>query len=158
VLLDENQTEQLNTAIESALDKVYEHDIYLIEQKVHERTIVSRFCIYFQHELNLTTFASNNLDSEYNRYDTEPKRTSNFTKGTYPDIILHKRGSNDANVLVVEFKTSWNKNTAKDIQKLKDYTNQQGKYKYGIGCSIVLNQNRADVKTTLIKNGEVSND
>ncbi len=50
----ENQTKQLKTAIERALNKVYDKDHYLIENKVHERTIVNRFLIYFQEELNST--------------------------------------------------------------------------------------------------------
>lgn len=36
----------------------------------------------------------------------------------YPDFILHKRGSNDFNILIIEFKTWWNPQNDEDIEKL----------------------------------------
>ena len=158
MILNESQINLLNTAIGLALNEVYEKDIYLIQNKVHERTIVSRFCIYFQQALNSIDFASYNLDFEYSKNHSDPKRTENFPHGTYPDVILHSRGSNDANVLIIEFKTWWESNTATDIKKLKDFTIQQGQYKYGIGYSIVLYSSRIDVQKTVIINGEIYND
>ena len=158
MILNKSQTKQLNTAIESAIDKLYEKDIYLIQTRVHERAIVSRFNIYFQQALNLTEFKSYNLDFEYNKDHSNPKRTVNFRNGTYPDIILHQRGNNEANILVIEFKTWWGKNTDDDIKKLKDFTNQKGKYKYAMGYSIVLNKERTLLSETFVVNGEVCND
>lgn len=155
MILTERQINLLNTAIETALNEVYEKDIYLIQNKVHERTIVSRFCIYFQNELVSTDFAVHNLDFEYSKNHADPKRTVNFENGTYPDIILHQRGSNDQNILIIEFKTWWDNNTAIDINKLKDFTNHNGQYKYAVGYSIVFNIERASLQKTLVKNGEV---
>ena len=37
------------------------------------------------------------------------KKLPSFPNGTFPDEILYKRGSNDNNILVMEFKTYWNK-------------------------------------------------
>lgn len=157
MILTEKQINLLNTAIETALNEIYEKDIYLIQNKVHERTIVNRFSVYFQQALSLTEFGSNNLDFEYSKNHSDPKRTVNFKNGTYPDIILHRRGTNEANILIIEFKTWWKNNTDSDIQKLMDFTNQQGQYKYGMGYSIVFNQKRTSLLKTPIINGEVCN-
>jgi hypothetical protein len=153
--LEENHISQLKLSIETALDLVYEKDIYLIENKVHERSIVNRFSIYFQQALGQTEFADYNLDFEYSKNHANPKRTVNFKKGTYPDIILHCRGRNDRNVLAIEFKTWWDHDTRTDIQKLKDFTDQNGLYKYGIGYSIVFGLTKSALTKTLVKNGEV---
>ncbi len=155
MMLSENQITQLDSAIDIALNEVYQKDFYLIEHKVHERSIVNRFSIYFQKSLASTEFATLNLDFEYSKNHADPKRTVNFKNGTYPDIILHRRGSNEDNILIIEFKTWWDSNTITDIQKLKDFTNQNGQYKYGMGFSIVFNRERCLLQKTLVKNGEV---
>lgn len=141
--------------IDEALDKLYNHDSYLINNKVNERSIVFRFGYYFQCLLNESPFCDYNMDCEYNKNHSNPKRTVNFKKGTYPDIILHKRGGNDANLSLIEFKTWWNKNNSVDIKKIKDFTDQNGEYKYAMGLSIILNQERFDVNQCVIINAEV---
>ena len=69
----------------------------------------------------------------------------------YPDLILHKRGDDSNNILVVEFKVNANKET--DANKLKSLTNPQDEYHYKLGifiniqktCSCFLND-KQDVK------------
>ena len=58
-----------------------------------------------------------------------------------PDIILHKRGNNDNNIIVIEFKGWWSdvKSQKDDIYKLKELVDPYGKYKYQYGYSIILN-------------------
>src|SRR5665648_1176982 len=103
-----NNTE-LFKLVKKALERVYKHHEYLIKNQVHERSIVFWFGVYLhellQHEEK--EYAEFNLDFEYNKNYSNPKRTVNFPDGTYPDIILHKRGSNEHNLLIVEFKIWW---------------------------------------------------
>lgn len=153
--LSENQIIELNLAIDNALNILYENDHYLIRNKVHERSIVFWFSLYLHQTLALTDFVALNLDIEYNKNHSDPKNTVNFPNGTYPDMILHRRGCNDENVLMIEFKTWWKNNTADDIRKLKDFTEQNGKYNYGLGYSIVFTKDRGRVQKTLVMNGEV---
>jgi len=153
--LSENQIIELNLAIDSALNILYENDHYLIRNKVHERSIVFWFSLYLHQTLALTDFVALNLDIEYNKNHSDPKNTMNFPNGTYPDMILHRRGSNDENILMIEFKTWWDNNTQTDIKKLKDFTDQNHPYKYGMGYSIVFTQERCEVQKTLAMNGEV---
>jgi hypothetical protein len=122
----------------NALSKVYQLDRYLIEKEVHERTIVARFAIYYQEELNLSGYSGYNMDVEYNRNYFDSKRTSNFQNGTYPDVIVHKRGNNEQNLCIIEFKTVWGKGIDRDLLKLKDFSTENDIYQYGIGYSITF--------------------
>ncbi len=154
MIIDSNKTNNLLQKVDKAIVELYKNDQYLIANKVHERSIVFRFGVYFQTILNATDFSKLSLDIDYNKNHADPKRTTNFPRGLYPDVILHKRGSNDRNILMIEFKTWWGRNIKKDIQKLKDFTNQYGNYRYQIGLSIMLNRKIEDVNRILISNGE----
>lgn len=85
---------------------------------VGERAIVFRFAHYLQNELNMySEYKSYNLDCEYNRNGISAKILPNFPNGVYPDLIIHKRGRNDKNILVMEFKTYWNSNIDADKKR-----------------------------------------
>lgn len=158
MIINSEQKTEILTMINEALNELYECDSYLITNRVNERSIVFRFGYYFQRLINNSPFSNYNMDCEYNKNHSNPKRTINFTNGTYPDIILHRRGSNDNNLLLIEFKTWWQKNNSQDITKIKDFTDQNGNYKYAMGLSIILNRNRLDVNQRVINNAEVSHE
>jgi hypothetical protein len=84
-----------------------------------------------------------------------PKKTENFPDGTYPDILLHKRGSNEHNLLIIEFKTWWSPDNSRDLIKLKDFTRPDGKYKYKCGLSIILGKDKATIIP--LEKGEIIN-
>ncbi|TFH30171.1 MAG: hypothetical protein E4G98_02560 [Promethearchaeota archaeon] len=142
--------------VKFALSKVYDNHIYLIENKVSERSIVFWFGIYFFEIIKETEYSEFNLDVEYNRNQKGPKRTKNNPHGTYPDLILHNRGRNDNNILAIEFKPWWNPGTEDDLIKLQDFTNPDGEYKYEIGLSILIGRETPSGK--IVKNGEVTGD
>ncbi|MEG0292474.1 MAG: hypothetical protein RR495_07025 [Anaerovoracaceae bacterium] len=141
----------LEYVINKSLLDLYYRDEYLICTKpvdsddnshVCERAIVFRFGIYLQNYMNeLPELREYNLDCEYNRKGYSKKSLPNSPNGTYPDIILHKRGNRD-NLLVIEFKTWWNRNIDNDIKKIKDFLDEMGKYKYRYGLSIVLGKTK----------------
>ena len=58
------------------------------------------------------------LDCEYNRNGWLNKVLPSFPRGVIPDVIIHKRGSNDKNVLAMEFKTYWNDKQENDEDKI----------------------------------------
>jgi len=151
-----NNTE-LFKLVNNALKRLYKHHEYLIKNKVHERSIVFWFGVYL-HELlqhKEKEYAEFNLDFEYNKNHSNPKRTKNFQKGTYPDIILHKRGSNEHNLLIIEFKTWWSQDNSRDLMKLKDFTLPDGKYKYKCGLSIILGKDKPII--TVLQRREIIN-
>jgi len=148
-----NDSKELVEIIEKALEKVYSNQIYLINNNVHERSIVFWFGLYFHKLLQNTKYAAHNLDFDYNRNFSGPKRTEKFTKGTYPDIILHERGSNDHNLLIIEFKTHWNSDNSEDLKKLKDFTSPDCEYKYKYGLSIIWGEEKPII--TQLRDGEI---
>lgn len=137
----------LDDLVEKALDELYTKDSYLLENEVHERTIVFRFGLYLQVLMDKSKkFNEYNLDFEYNRNGNDPKMLSILGSNVIPDLIIHRRGSNDHNLLVVEFKTYWNSDTRSDLEKLSGFMSKKEPYKYIAGKSIVLSKNRATVE------------
>lgn len=131
--------EELKSMIKRVLTRIYDVDYYLIDNKVNERSIVFRFGLYFNTLIGKSSFKGLDVDCEYNRNLGEPKRTENYPKGVLPDLLLHRRNSNDENLLVIEFKGHWNKKGRKwDKQKLEDFTSQSGEYAYALGAFIDL--------------------
>jgi len=149
------QRTELLELVNDALGTLYANDLYLIENQVHERSIVFRFCYYLQPLLQGNGYTHYNLDVEYNKNHLDIKRTTNFLHGTYPDVILHQRGSNQHNLLLIEFKPWWDPDTQRDIRKIKDFTNPNDQYRYALGISVLFGRDRRNVDLTLIQNGEV---
>ncbi|MGK4568712.1 hypothetical protein [Flavobacterium sp. 3HN19-14] len=87
------------------------------------------------------------FDMEYNKNGNEPKRTPRRPNGTRPDLIIHTRNSNQSNILIIEIKGWWNIEDRKiDMDKLEDFTNQQGEYGYGLGVFLDLYPNGCEPK------------
>ena len=148
--------EELKNAIHSCLDKLYENDSYLImnsvdtePKHVSERSIVFRFGVYFENFVR-EQLSEYNLDSEYNRNKADIKLLPSWEDGCYPDIIVHKRGNNDNNLLVIEFKTWWNSDQSNDCQKIIEFCSTDT-YQYKYGMTILLGKNRKNVKVRLYK-------
>lgn len=149
----------LDCLIHEALDMLYEKDMHLImnravndhgrDEKHHvgERSIVFRFAHYLQNLIdNQPALSGYDLDCEYNRNGAACKALPSFPNGTYPDVIIHKRGSNEHNLIVIEFKTYWNRDTLNDQRKLYEFTDPNGQYKFDKGISILLGKKREQVK------------
>lgn len=137
------KTEELDYLIRTALSLLYKNDKYLIDIHANERCIVFRFGYYFQNLLSMhCEYKEYNLDLEYNRDGEDPKKTPNHEKGIYPDVILHKRGNNKDNLLVMEFKGYWNnQGPRRDESKIYDLVNPNGKFHYKRGCKVLLKEN-----------------
>jgi hypothetical protein len=126
---------------------------FILRENLNERTISHKLAEYLQ-----KAFPDYDVDCEYNKMpcDRDPKEYVNKTldldaegiesddeKGitVYPDIIVHKRGSNENNYLVIEVKKKEFAETKRkgkqetykefDFRKLKAYTKHLN-YTYGI--------------------------
>lgn len=149
--------EKLEILIKQALDMLYKRDYFLIcnrplgskkDRHVSERGIVFRFGLYFHqllNELNDEYFDELSLDVEYNRNLKNCKRVPSRENGAIPDMILHKRGDNDNNLLIMEFKTWWNTNISDDIIKIKDFMNPNNGYSYKFGACISIRRNSVKI-------------
>ncbi len=119
-----NQAE-VERRLQAALRLLSERDGYLLDVGAHERAITHRLGMYLQGQ-----FHQWDVDCEYNRDGHEPKRVGldegSFAgeSSVYPDIIIHRRGREGPNLLVIEAKTYHNRakeSVQRDRQKLEAY-------------------------------------
>lgn len=140
--------ELLLDLLKTAVSKCYANDKNLIDRGM-ERASVARIYYYMQemiiNEGRSAELRRYNLDSEYNKNGEKIKDSPRFPKGMIPDIVLHERGSNNHNLLVVEFKSRYsglgekykNTNIPRDFVKLEDFTNNLI-YDYFLGVFVKL--------------------
>lgn len=86
------------------------------------------------------------MDCEYNRHGLATKLLPRQCQGTdqnyvFPDIIVHVRGDDDSNLLVVEAKprVEWPVPEC-DAAKLMEFTRPDGEYRYRFGLFVGLNE------------------
>lgn len=155
--LTEDQFSKLISLVNQGLDQLYERDIFLLDNRVHERAIAFRFALYFSELIKGTEFDGLDLDFEYNKREDDYKTTPSRPNGSYPDLILHRRGIQDQNVLIIEFKCAWNSSSRSgDIEKLQEYTlqNLENGYYYGLGIFLEFVGERDEVRIFQFVNGE----
>ena len=141
--------ELLEKLIKKSLDDLYQNDQDLLKRKVAERDLTGLFAHYFRNNMKDTAIAEYNVDCEYNRDGYGMKEIDGTL--VYPDFILHKRGTNESNLLIIEFKTWWNSDNREDIEKLKAMMSEWYRYQYQYGYSIILNQERDSVTVTCVE-------
>lgn len=148
--------------IDHALIEFYTNDSILLEYDTEDNAVAER-CMVFRigwYMLNRMKSIKNlswaDLDCEYNRNFSDPKcmyivdAGSNKTKkkNVVPDLLIHKRRSNENNLLVIEFKKGDPDpdDRDKDIQKLTYFTDPGREYTYSYGLYIELHRNNAVIQ------------
>lgn len=136
--VEEIALEEALRRFDAAVVHLLNRDAYLIVHDVHERAITHKLAEYLQ-----PLFPGWNVDCEYNRNMHEPKRVhlpqpddpdARRYVSIYPDIIVHQRGSNDRNLLIVEAKKAVDgrfDGEERDRRKLEAYAQDLG-YKVGV--------------------------
>jgi hypothetical protein len=100
--------------LEAALQRLVANDAYLLAHNLGERCIAARLAMYLQQE-----FPDHNVDAEYNRDADTPKsldlpedcanyRDEHGESLVVPDVIVHRRGPEGPNILVLEMKKTSN--------------------------------------------------
>ena len=127
--------EEVRQAVDSALDRVIEEDSELLRFDVNERSITHRLGMYLQEAVSDPW----DVDVEYNRIGEDDDVTKRLpeemlqdeSQGTvYPDVIIHQRGSEEDDLLVIEAKKSGNSGDG-DRRKIRAYL-QHLDYDYGL--------------------------
>ena len=138
--LSRKQIEQLKREIIDCITRLYCNDLELITRGGMEQSAAFRFAIYLNDSIKRIEWLNDlQIDIEYNKNGLEPKRIPRRQNGVKPDLIIHSRGNNNKNVLVVEIKGWWNEESRDaDKIKLEDFTHQDGEYKYGLGVFLEL--------------------
>ena len=119
-----------------ALQRLYKDDYYLIRQNCCERSIVFRLGVCLNNILKNPDY---DVDCEYNRIGKKPNSLIG-RRLNYPDIIVHKRGDDRNNALVVEVKTpkdSNRKHLNNDKIKLEGFTSKSS-YEYTYGAHVYI--------------------
>ncbi len=138
----EHPSEQaIKDKVRNAIQRLLDRDRFLLEKEVNERSISHRLAMYLQNEFGDEW----DVDCEYNRnhditkkLTIHPKRVQiNDTNATtvYPDIIVHRRGTHDNNLLVIEMKKLTNlREEAKefDLNKLCAFREVEYHYQYAL--------------------------
>jgi len=150
-----------NQKIEKALQQLIKNDIHLLEENVNERSLTHLLAKYLE-----PFYPEYNIDCEYNRdvsstsknnkkqieviqhiVGKQVKTDSLEGKSVYPDIIIHRRGTND-NYLVMEAKksSSSDKERDKDKKKLEKYKYLGLGYKNAFFVDIPVGKELANYK------------
>ena len=158
---------EIKAKVNNCLELLEKNEKEIIQNDINERTIVHKLAEYMQKEfpdLNVDVEYNRNLefgegtpkyiqeiDREYVKLirgdSLELRGHSKFYHEhvrqitTYPDIIVHERGTNYHNVLIIEVKKS-NNNTdwALDEAKLKAFTTSKCNSGYGfqLGMHLII--------------------
>ncbi len=152
------QKPEIEKLISLALNDLYKYDVYLLSKNynINERTVTHRLAIYLE---NYFSEFGYHVDVEYNRmrkdYDNKDElgnlmgkklnweETGEGSNFVYPDIIVHKRDT-DENLIEIEVKMAWKNNKKNyDYEKINEYMSQSD-YRYGV--YIELFPNKEDCK------------
>ena len=161
------------SALHNAINQFLENDFYLLEKDIAERSITHKIAEYLQAQI-----PEYNVDCEYNGDIENPVTyrkqlgismetmqqlavraiNENDTYGIYPDIIVHMRGFNDNNIIVIEVKkkkiTTRGQNE-KDFDKVKlaAFTRQYS-YKLGVFLEFETTKNIGISEMTYYQKGD----
>ncbi len=158
--------EEIERIVNCSLQKLRKSDRHLLDINVNERTITHKLAEYLQQH-----FPDFNVDCEFNRYRNYIKRIRNEKDRTkdianlsieklaeliwentnadtlYPDIIVHSRGNDNNNILVIEVKKSSNSADGEfDKKKIKQLMQRPFNYKFGLFLRIKLDDENDDLE------------
>ena len=104
-------------ALSDALARVVNEDPELLTLQAHELSLVHRFGVYLEEALRADIRSLGlSVDLDYNRHGRGqkilPERTDRCGESKFrPDLIVHRRGDDTCNLLVIEWKKQADENT-----------------------------------------------
>ncbi|MER9071794.1 hypothetical protein NKH80_03055 [Mesorhizobium sp. M0904] len=125
---------------EKGLGLFLDEQAQLLELDVNERAIGTVLAHLYLRPL----FPDHRVDAEYNRVGLDgsakrlnlPAECGGENKRVFPDIVVHRRGANEENILVVEIKMTTNTQARRcDLVKLEAFREQ---LHYQVGVFIDL--------------------
>ncbi len=101
---------EIEARLREAVAIMFERDRLLLEYEVGERAIAAKLACYLA-----PLFPDHDVDVEYNRHGLDPKTVQlppechgGGERLIVPDVIVHRRGNDADNLLVVEVKKETN--------------------------------------------------
>lgn len=165
--------ERMKVLLEAALARLLAEDIAPgtpegFPDTIGERPLVFRLA-YYMIECGAET-SGLKVDCDYNRHrtsikellpsKTEPGLPPDMVEGKpkrfFPDIVLHRRGDDEGNVLVCEIKRRGDHREAKiDRCRLERLTDKHGDFRYDLGAFIQIDQRKSTIAIEYFENGRV---
>ena len=133
--------------IEYGLTQFYTNDKILIDNGVSERSAFFRIGYYMADKIKqYPLFKNISIDCEYNRNLKSSKSMYKQTldgikkkiKDAMPNLLMHERGKNENNLIIVEFEKSGSSAKENNEEKLFYFTNPENEYNYKFGFRIIL--------------------
>ena len=135
---------QVRAAVERAVDQLILVDQHLLDADCSERSVTHQLAVHLAAE-----FPHYNVDCEYNRDGFDVKRLQLGERQVrvsddeldavtvFPDIVVHIRGTNVSNLLVIELKKAVSRAelTEYDLLKLRAFKTELG---YAHAAHVVL--------------------
>ncbi len=132
--------DELKAGVDFSLQLLCANDGFLLQHDAHERSITHKMGEYLQQ-----WFSDFEVDCEYSKHGLIAKRLprncDNKDKDlVYPDIVIHLRGVDTTNLLVIEAKLGWDGTVPQcDLAKLVNFTDASGGYNYDYGLFVAFN-------------------
>ena len=138
------RTGEARSYLERAIARVKDNDHHLLMVDVSERCIAARLAMYLRDALP----AYYDVDVEYNRHGPDKKKLYDLIdehncprdrddegQTVLPDVIVHKRGVDNSNLLIIEIKKSANQpGLERDIRRIEAF---RAELRYVFGALVV---------------------
>ncbi|HKY21990.1 MAG TPA: hypothetical protein VJM31_12300 [Vicinamibacterales bacterium] len=127
--------DDIDRRIRRSMARVLDNDLWVLQHGPSERAVAHRLAVYLEQE-----FSGWSTDCEYNRQGDEGGRKKavlsayELPKAVDPDIIVHRRGPDGPNLLVIEVKPASGDDNDKehDRQKLQAYLEKPHSYAFAV--------------------------
>jgi len=120
--------------VADALRLLFANDGFLLEADVAERAIAARLATYMS-----AHFRDHQVDVEYNRHGLVPKEVGlpescrgGGRKRIFPDVIVHQRGHDDENLLVIQIKKETNREPRECDRAVIEAMKREFRYRRGL--------------------------
>lgn len=135
-----------------ALTTLLQRDSYLIENRTWETSISAKLMAYLQ-----PLFPDYDVDHEYDKHGDLAKIITADAEGAErPDILIHRRGSDEQNLFAIEIKSK-ERSIRDDLAKLEALTSPTNGYGYTYGIHIHFRHNPPRIHSIrLYSNGVIN--
>ena len=134
--------------ISEALSKVvFEHGYLAVlkNRDINERALTHRLAFYLE---NSDYFSGYQIDCEYNRYEEKSKRNA-VGALIYPDILVHIRGIQEGNLIIIQAK-KFNDHKNEIEQAKNDLISDKTFLKYQNAFLVIFPENAEVLNDNLI--------
>lgn len=152
--------EEIQRHLEQALQELIAKDSHLLINNLSEQSMTHRLALHLTPKFSVYDVDceyNGDVDSDVKRKEIDvltvnaerleiirnasPRDENTIVKRVFPDIIIHKRGRNNHNLLVIEAKKSTNNDTKAleyDFEKLRIFTSQDdtNSFNYTLGAFV----------------------